>query len=53
MLGENIGWRNTTSTACGWMRSPVSGAIIHAEPAEIAAGENLPGVSMIMAVSPD
>ncbi|CAN7473794.1 malto-oligosyltrehalose trehalohydrolase [Neorhizobium sp. LjRoot104] len=32
---------------------PVSGTIIHAEPAEIAAGETLPGLSMIMAVSAD
>jgi malto-oligosyltrehalose trehalohydrolase len=32
---------------------PVSGTVIHVEPAEIAAGEILPGLSMVMAVSPD
>ncbi len=31
----------------------VSGVVIHAEPADIAAGEILPGLSMIMAVSPN
>ncbi|WP_037077674.1 malto-oligosyltrehalose trehalohydrolase [Neorhizobium vignae] len=32
---------------------PVSGTVIHVEPAEIAAGEILPGLSMVMAVSTD
>lgn len=32
---------------------PISGTVIHAEPAEIAIGEILPGLSMVMAVSPD
>ncbi|EUB97877.1 malto-oligosyltrehalose trehalohydrolase [Rhizobium sp. CF080] len=31
---------------------PVSGVVIHVEPAKIAAGETLPGLSMLMAVSP-
>ncbi|CDZ36280.1 malto-oligosyltrehalose trehalohydrolase [Neorhizobium galegae] len=31
---------------------PVSGTVIHAESAEIAAGEILPGLSMVAAVSP-
>ncbi|KAB1123970.1 DUF3459 domain-containing protein [Neorhizobium galegae] len=32
---------------------PVSGTVIHVEPAEIAAGDILPGLSMVVAVSPE
>ncbi|WP_367889899.1 DUF3459 domain-containing protein [Neorhizobium galegae] len=32
---------------------PVSGVVIHSEPADIAAGETVPGLTIVVAVSSD
>jgi malto-oligosyltrehalose trehalohydrolase len=40
-------------TASEQAAPPVSGTVVHVEPAEIAVGEILPGLSMVVAVSSD